>query len=110
MSSFDCRSPLCSQVPSPKPLSKRGSRGAEKKLGSALTTDKDLFPRILDHLSGSGGVQKDQIKYVTHRIVHGGTNKKPLVVTKQHPEALKDMDKLGEFAPLHVSCMIWLRI
>lgn len=49
-------------------------------------------------------MKKDQIRYVTHRIVHGGENKKPLVVTKEHPEALKDMDKLGEFAPLHVSC------
>lgn len=69
----------------------------------ADSKDKDLFPRILKHLSGSGGVKGEQIAYVTHRIVHGGTNKKPLVVTKEHPEALEQMDKLTEFAPLHVS-------
>jgi hypothetical protein len=36
--------------------------------------------------------------------VHGGPTEKPITVTKEHEEGLERMDKLSEFAPLHVSC------
>ncbi|WOO76818.1 putative acetate kinase [Vanrija pseudolonga] len=62
---------------------------------------RELFPWILDHIARSGAVKKDDIKYITHRIVHGGTNTKGLVVTADHREALGEMDALSEFAPLH---------
>ena len=35
--------------------------------------------------------------------VHGGTHKKGIIITKEHDEGLGEMDKLSEFAPLHVS-------
>lgn len=38
---------------------------------------------------------KEDIKVVTHRIVHGGTFDEPVVVTKDHTEALKKMDEVG---------------
>lgn len=33
--------------------------------------------------------------------MHGGENSKGIVVTKEHSEALEQMDALSEFAPLH---------
>ncbi len=35
--------------------------------------------------------------------VHGGPQKEPIVITKDHEEGLTEMDKLSAFAPLHVS-------
>ena len=34
--------------------------------------------------------------------VHGGARKEGIVITKKHDEGLAEMDKLSEFAPLHV--------
>jgi acetate kinase len=36
--------------------------------------------------------------------VHGGERKEGLVITKDHTEGLEEMDKLSDFAPLHVGC------
>jgi hypothetical protein len=38
---------------------------------------------------------------VSYRV-HGGPTEKPITVTKEHEEGLERMDKLSEFAPLHV--------
>ncbi|KAL7410670.1 Acetokinase family-domain-containing protein [Mrakia frigida] len=46
-------------------------------------------------------VDKEEIRWVTHRIVHGSTHTKPIVVTKKHTGGLKEMDALSAFAPLH---------
>ncbi|KAK1925863.1 Acetokinase family-domain-containing protein [Papiliotrema laurentii] len=62
---------------------------------------KSLMPLLLDRLTESGGVDKNDIKYITHRIVHGGTHKEGIVITREHDEGLAEMDKLSEFAPLH---------
>lgn len=35
--------------------------------------------------------------------VHGGERKEGIVITKNHTEGLEEMDKLSDFAPLHVS-------
>ncbi|GFZ44981.1 acetate kinase [Saitozyma sp. JCM 24511] len=60
-----------------------------------------LVPLLLDKLSKSGSLGKDDIKYVTHRVVHGGTHKQGIRISKGHEEGLAEMDKLSEFAPLH---------
>lgn len=39
---------------------------------------------------------------LTLRSVHGGTHDKGIRVVKGHEEGLAEMDKLSEFAPLHV--------
>ncbi|WWC62791.1 acetate kinase [Kwoniella dejecticola CBS 10117] len=63
---------------------------------------ESLIPFLLDHLTSSASnLKKEDIKYVTHRIVHGGAHTKGIIVTKEHEEALEEMDKLSEFAPLH---------
>lgn len=75
------------------------------------------MPLLLDKLVQSGGVEKEDVKYITHRVcvellgcclhltpfrVHGGTHRQPLKITKQHMERLEEMDQLSQFAPLHV--------
>ncbi|WVQ96531.1 acetate kinase [Kwoniella sp. CBS 9459] len=75
-------------------LSEEGKRGDEVDYGS-------LVPFLLDHLTSSGNLKHEDIKYVTHRVVHGGTHKSGIQVSKHHQEALEEMDKLSEFAPLH---------
>jgi hypothetical protein len=46
------------------------------------------------------------------RRVHGGTHKQGIRISKGHEEGLAEMDKLSEFAPLHVSAwqcaLTWL--
>ncbi|BEI86211.1 hypothetical protein CcaverHIS002_0604980 [Cutaneotrichosporon cavernicola] len=71
---------------------------------------RHIFPIILKHISSSGsGIAQDDIKYITHRIVHGGLNKRGLRVTKEDSHELEQMDALSRFAPLHnhhaVLCM-----
>lgn len=60
---------------------------------------------ILDLLvkSDKHSIPKADLKVVTHRVVHGSTHKDPLIITNEHKEGLKEMDKLSEFAPLHVN-------
>ncbi|KAL0240549.1 acetate kinase [Cryptococcus tetragattii IND107] len=60
-----------------------------------------LVPTLLDHLTNSTHVKKEEIKYVCHRVVHGGTHDKGIRVVKGHEEGLAEMDKLSQFAPLH---------
>ncbi|KAK8858766.1 acetate kinase [Kwoniella newhampshirensis] len=60
-----------------------------------------LVPNLLEHLVNSSHVNKENIKYITHRVVHGGTHTRGIVITKEHAEGLAEMDKLSEFAPLH---------
>lgn len=55
-----------------------------------------IFGDILDKIQSEklvGDVQND-IKIVTHRIVHGGTFKEPVLVTKDHTEALQKMEEV----------------
>ncbi|CED84592.1 acetate kinase [Phaffia rhodozyma] len=66
----------------------------------------DIIPIILDLLTKENkdngpSLDKKELRYVTHRIVHGSTHTSPITVTKKHQEGLKEMEKLSEFAPLH---------
>jgi acetate kinase len=58
----------------------------------------EIFSDILEKIQGlhliRGDVQ-EQIRIVTHRIVHGGTFSEPVVVTKDHTEALAKMEEVG---------------
>jgi len=91
-----------------------GSDQASLKVSPAGRTIKipgqshaEIFSNILKELHDGGleGIQLSQdaseIAVVTHRIVHGGTVQEPVVVTREHPEALKRMEELSAFAPLH---------
>jgi len=45
----------------------------------------------------------DVIKLVAHRVVHGGNQKEPMAIWPGHEQGLEELDKISEFAPLHVS-------
>ncbi|KAL7420760.1 hypothetical protein Q5752_004712 [Cryptotrichosporon argae] len=78
-----------------------GKEGVEEEgVDGGEVKYEDMFAPILDKLT-DGGVDKADVKYVTHRIVHGGTHKRGLRITREHAEGLQEMDKLSEFAPLH---------
>nr|WPS94677.1 acetate kinase [Naematelia aurantialba] len=62
---------------------------------------EELFPQVLDKLTASSDIEKDDIQYVSHRVVHGATHKSGIRITKDHTEGLQEMDKLSTFAPLH---------
>jgi acetate kinase len=61
-------------------------------------THDGIFGDLLETL---GKDVTEQIKVVTHRIVHGGDVSEPLVVDKDHTEGLQKMEALSGFAPLH---------
>ncbi|KAI5450497.1 hypothetical protein NCC49_002954 [Naganishia albida] len=61
-----------------------------------------LPPLLLEKIKSSHeGIEDDQIKYISHRIVHGGPHTEPILIDKDHEEGLSEMDILSEFAPLH---------
>lgn len=78
-----------------------------KELESS-TAYQDVFERILADVTAEnvlGDDGKDAIAIVAHRIVHGGTAEKPIVIRhgdKNEQSVLDDMDKVSDFAPLHV--------
>ncbi|KAJ9101045.1 hypothetical protein QFC21_003263 [Naganishia friedmannii] len=65
--------------------------------------DYQTLPPLLlkKFTSSSKGIKDEQIKYISHRIVHGGPHKEPIIITREHEEGLTEMDTLSEFAPLH---------
>ncbi|KAG8878999.1 hypothetical protein FRB98_005881 [Tulasnella sp. 332] len=46
----------------------------------------------------------DVIKAVSHRVVHGGTETEPMLISQEHQEGLQKLDDLSDFAPLHILC------
>lgn len=68
------------------------------------SADPDILPLLLALLTESKthAIAKDDLKVITHRVVHGSTHTDPVVITNEHKDGLREMDKLSEFAPLHV--------
>jgi acetate kinase len=55
------------------------------------------FEHFLDRLEKEGGIHKDSIKNVCHRVVHGGDYDRPVVISKDtyhHIETLTDLAPL----------------
>ncbi|ORX37225.1 Acetokinase family-domain-containing protein [Kockovaella imperatae] len=82
--------------------SNEGDRDVDEEGDDGDSVDyKAMVPLLLDKIISSGSVQKDDIKYVAHRVVHGGEHKRGIRISKGHEEGLAEMDALSEFAPLH---------
>ncbi|KZO93560.1 acetate and butyrate kinase [Calocera viscosa TUFC12733] len=71
---------------------------------------EDVFERIialleekqLQHFASQEHERpRDLIKLVTHRVVHGGRQKEPMVLWPGHEEGMDLLDRLAQFAPLH---------
>ena len=69
-----------------------------------MILDDEVFERIINHLESSSPEHQGRhaISIVAHRVVHGGTQTDPMIIYKGHEEGLELLDKLSEFAPLHV--------
>lgn len=61
----------------------------------------DVFKTLLDKIFNSLKLKADDITATSHRVVHGGDIDRPVVVTREHSEKLKDLDRISAFAPLH---------
>lgn len=48
---------------------------------------------------------RNVIKIVAHRVVHGGAETEPMAIWPGHEQGLEQLDKLSQFAPLHVSLL-----
>ncbi|KAG8943081.1 hypothetical protein FRC04_003227 [Tulasnella sp. 424] len=64
-----------------------------------------VFERIvalIDQSTSKYFQPEDAIAAVSHRVVHGGTESEPMEIYPGHTEGLELLDKLSDFAPLHV--------
>ena len=66
-----------------------------------IDSQEDAFRRIVDHLlrdKGPSDLKKEtDVKYVAHRIVHGGDSESPRVVDD---ETVEYLEELSDLAPL----------
>ena len=61
-------------------------------------------------LNAAGAVKTSHnIRIVAHRVVHGGSQTAPMALWPGHDEGLELLDRLSEFAPLHVGQTFILR-
>lgn len=87
------------------------------------TADEDVFERVITLIEGSSSKHfaamgesnskprvRDLVKVVAHRVVHGGTEAKPMVIWPRHEQGLEEMDALSAFAPLHVRFINLVRV
>lgn len=57
---------------------------------------------LIDQSTSKHFQPEDAIAAVSHRVVHGGTESEPMEIYPGHTEGLDLLDKLSDFAPLHV--------
>lgn len=87
----------------------------DRSASSSCIKDNAVFQRTIDliesssskHFEPTGDASdriraRDVIQLVAHRVVHGGSRKEPMALWPGHEEGLEQLDKLSEFAPLHV--------
>ncbi|KAF3037539.1 hypothetical protein E8E12_008374 [Didymella heteroderae] len=87
------------------PAKLKYSRGDEKIKGKELkgiSSQKDAFEYILDHLTNDEGLpelnNKEDIHFTCHRVVHGGDYPRSQVIDK---ETYHHIEELSDLAPLH---------
>jgi len=66
-------------------------------------THEKAFSHIISYLCETILNSKEQIKYIVHRVVHGATETRPLILKSDPPptQVLSELDSLSELAPLH---------
>ena len=87
-----------------------GNENASLKLTKGDETLKEQKIGGEDHAEIWSDIQKllqdqlgslDCLRAISHRIVHGGEQREPLVITKDSTKDVEQMDRLSSFAPLH---------
>ncbi|KAI0077899.1 acetate and butyrate kinase [Panus rudis PR-1116 ss-1] len=64
----------------------------------SITNHETAFTYFLTHLEENGGIKKESIRRVGHRVVHGGDFRQPAVIDKKSYEHIEE---LSDLAPLH---------
>jgi acetate kinase len=75
----------------------RSSQSVKKEEVQDVDDHASAFAHFLHRLEKDGGIRKDSIKNVCHRVVHGGDYDRPVVVSK---EAYHHIEALTDLAPL----------
>lgn len=91
----------CSEIGSEKSsFSLTLTNNNDDKISKAcrLDTHRDALTLCLEELEASPHHQVGAIRYVGHRVVHGGSLREPVQVTTK---TIQELDKLTELAPLH---------
>ncbi|GAB5593286.1 hypothetical protein Unana1_08186 [Umbelopsis nana] len=76
------------------------TNGKKTEKSEQLNDHRKAMRAILQFISDQGVCQPQDIKYVGHRIVHGGDHRIPARITKSE---LQQLDTLNDLAPLHNS-------
>jgi acetate kinase len=78
---------------------KESDTSVQKEDVNDVTDHASAFSRFLAQLDKSERVDQKQIRYVCHRVVHGGDYKNPIIVSK---EAYHHIEALTDLAPLYI--------
>ncbi|RDX42131.1 acetate and butyrate kinase [Lentinus brumalis] len=73
-------------------------REAKKELAQDIKDHATAFTHFLDYLKREASIDREQIVHICHRVVHGGSYFKPVVITD---ESYHHIERLSDLAPLH---------
>ncbi|TFK88847.1 acetate and butyrate kinase [Polyporus arcularius HHB13444] len=73
-------------------------REAKKEPAEDIKDHATAFTHFLDYLKREASIDREQIVHICHRVVHGGSYFKPVVITD---ESYHHIERLSDLAPLH---------
>ncbi|TFK40129.1 Acetokinase family-domain-containing protein [Crucibulum laeve] len=80
-----------------KPASIKATTTKDESI-DAIKDHASAFAHFLHYLEKEASIDKDRIKYICHRVVHGGDYSEPVIITQ---ETYHHIEKLSDLAPLH---------
>ncbi|KAI0787949.1 acetate and butyrate kinase [Fomes fomentarius] len=80
------------------PASHSEGREAKKEPAKDIKDHATAFAHFLDYLKREASIDRSQIVHICHRVVHGGSYFKPVVITD---ESYNHLERLSDLAPLH---------
>ena len=82
---------------------RHGSTSKKYEIEQEINSAQDAFKYLLQHFLGDPELQaarsKDDLKYLCHRVVHGGDYKDRVLIDK---DSLHYLEELKDLAPLYV--------
>ena len=72
-------------------------REAKKEPAQDIKDHASAFAHFLDYLKREASIDREQIVHICHRVVHGGSYFKPVVITD---ESYHHIEHLSDLAPL----------
>lgn len=78
--------------------SSKTGKDTKKQEIKDIQDHSSAFEHFLVRLKQDGGVDREAIRHVCHRVVHGGDYNEPVIISS---EAYHHLEKLTDLAPLH---------